>query len=143
MGGGGGGRTVEYVQAPTPQQAPAQTAEEKAYLEQQRQQMAEMQASYKQNLDMLNKQYAASQQQSATVLQQLQASAAAQQQTAAQNRLDLQAANEASGKQLSLLAASRDQAVGQASEARSQQVAQTGDMYDRLSRRRAARRVTY
>jgi colicin import membrane protein len=140
---GGGGRTVEYVQAPTYQQAPVQTDSERAFLEQQRTQMAEMQNSYKQNLEALRKQQEAAQQQSNSVLQQLQASALAQQQYSTQNRAELQAANEASSKQLTMLAASRDQAVGQAADARSQQASQTSDMYDRLVRRRRARQVTY
>jgi transketolase len=141
--GGGGGRTVEYVQAPTPQQAPQRTAEEISYLEQQKQQMADMQKAYQSNLENLNKQYAQAQQQSASVLQQLQASSLAQQQAADRTRADMSLASEASNKQLSLLAASRDQAVGQSAEMRAEQTNRTGSIYDRLSRRRQARRTTY
>lgn len=143
MGGGGNSRTVEYVQAPNATAAPARTQADDDYLAQQRQQMAEMQKSYQSNLDALNKQYAQSQAQSQNIMQQLQNSALAQQQTAAQNREDMRLASESSGKQLSMLAAARDQAVGQANEARTEQINQTGNMYDRLSRRRAARRITY
>lgn len=142
MGAGGGTRT-EYVQAPTPVSAPAQTQAEREYLLEQKRQMEEMQRAYKANLDALNAQYAESQKQSSTVLQQLQASYQAQQKTADANRLDLQAANEASGKQLQLLAASRDQATGQLTEARNQQTDQAGSMMDRLTRRRAARKIRY
>ena len=141
--GGGGGRTVEYVQAPTSTPAPVRTQADDDYLAQQRQQMADMQKSYQSNLDALNKQYAQAQTQSQTVLQQLQQSALAQQQVAAQNREDMRLATDSSNRQLSMLAASRDQAVGQASEVRNQQTNQVGSMFDRLSRRRAARRTTY
>lgn len=141
--GGGGSRTVEYVQAPTAQRAPDQSAEDKSFLDQQRAQMKEMQDSYKTNLEALNRQYASSQQQSNNVLQQLQASSEAQRRTSDENRTTLAAAQEASNRQLSLLSASRDQAVGQAAEARNQQATETGSMFDRLSRRRRARQTTY
>lgn len=143
MGGGGGGKTVEYVERPTAQQAPARTAADEQYLADQRNQMAEMQKSYQANLDRLNEQYAASRSQSDSVLQQLQASAEQQRVSSDRNRQDMLQANEASNRQLSLLSASRDQAVGQASEARSMQTNQTGSMFDRLNRRRQARRTIY
>lgn len=142
MGGGGGTRT-EYVERPVAMRAPEQTEEERDYLLQQKQQMNEIQASYKTNLDALNNQYASAQQQSASVLEQLKMSAEAQRQTADSNRAELAAAQAASGKQLELLAASRDQATGQLAQSRTEQVNQTSGMMERLSRRRAARKIRY
>lgn len=142
MGGGGGSR-VEYVAAPQAQRAPEQTQEERDYLLQQKQQMAEMQGAYKKNLDALNSQYANSQQQSASVLEQLKMSAEQQRQTADANRAELTNAQAASQKQLELLAASRDQATGQLAQSRTEQVNQTSSMMDRLSRRRASRKIRY
>lgn len=142
MGGGKGSR-VEYVERPQAMRAPEQSQEERDYLTQQKQQMAEMQSAYRTNLDALNSQYANSQQQSASVLQQLKMSADSQRQTADANRADLAAAQAASGKQLELLAASRDQATGQLAQSRTEQVNQTTGMMDRLSRRRAARKIRY
>ena len=142
MGGRGGTRT-EYVERPQALRAPEQTQEERDYLLQQKQQMSEMQSAYKTNLDALNSQYANSQQQSASVLQQLKMSAESQRQTADANRTELVAAQTASGKQLELLAASRDQATGQLAQSRTEQVNQTGGMMDRLSRRRASRKIRY
>lgn len=141
--GGGRQKEIQYVERPQAMRAPDQSQEEKDYLLQQKQQMSEMQSAYKTNLDALNSQYASSQQQSASVLQQLKMSADAQRQTADANRADLAAAQVSSGKQLELLAASRDQATGQLAESRTQQVNQTTGMMDRLSRRRAARKIRY
>jgi hypothetical protein len=143
MGGGGGGTRVEYVERPTAQQAPTRTAAEDQVLADQRRQMEEMQASYKSNLDRINSQYAASQTQSQSVLEQLKASAEQQRLDSEATRRDLTAANQASTQQLSLLAASRDQATTQSAESRAQQANQATSMYDRLNRRRQARRTTY
>ena len=144
MGGGGNrGRDTQYVQATAPMAAPPRTAEENQYLTDQQGQMANMQGAYKSQLEAMNKQYADSQAQANSVLAQLKASSEAQQATADKNRLDMAAASEASQKQLSMLAASRDQAVGQTQEAKAMQASQAGEMFDRLNRRRQARRTAY
>ena len=143
MGGGNKGGGTQYVQATTPTAAPARTGEETQYLADQKTQMDTMKGAYENQLAALNKQYADSQSQSNSVLAQLKASSEAQQATADKNRVDMAAASESSQKQLSLLAASRDQALGQSQEARATQSNQAGEMYDRLNRRRQARRVVY
>ena len=143
MGGGGGGKQREYVQATKSMPAPERTGEETQYLADQKTQMDTMKGAYDSQLAALNKQYADSQTQSNSVLAQLRASSEAQQATADKNRVDMAAASEASQKQLTLLAASRDQALGQSQEARATQSNQAGEMYDRLNRRRQARRVVY
>lgn len=143
MGGGNKGGGTQYVQATAPMAAPARTGEETRYLADQKTQMDTMKGAYESQLAALNKQYADSQAQSGSVLAQLRASSEAQQATADRNRLDMAAASESSQKQLSLLAASRDQAVGQSQEARATQANQAGEMYDRLNRRRQARRTVY
>ena len=143
MGGRGGGGGTQYVQASTPMAAPARTADETQYLDEQKTQMANMKTAYESQLAALNKQYADAQEQSKSVLAQLQASSEQQKATAERNKADMMQASESSQKQLSLLAASRDQAVGMSREAQSNQLNQTGEMYDRLTRRRQARRTTY
>lgn len=144
MGGGkGGGGGTQYVQASSPMAAPARTGEETQYLAEQKTQMDNMKSAYESQLAALNKQYADAQQQSKSVLAQLQASSEAQRATADQNKADMAAASESSQKQLSLLAASRDQAVGISREAQNSQLNQAGEMYDRLTRRRQARRTAY
>lgn len=144
MGGGGNkGGGTKYVQATTPTAAPGRTGEETEYLADQRTQMNTMKGAYENQLAALNQQYTDSQTQSNSVLAQLKASSEAQQATAEKNRVDMAAASESSQKQLSLLAASRDQALGQSQEARATQSNQAGEMYDRLNRRRQARRVVY
>lgn len=142
-GGGGGGGGTKFLAATKPLAAPARTGEETQYLADQRTQMNTMQGAYENQLEALNKQYTDSQTQSNSVLAQLKASSEAQQATADKNRVDMAAASEASQKQLSLLAAARDQALGQSQEARATQANQAGEMYDRLNRRRQARRVVY
>jgi esterase/lipase len=143
MGGRGGGGGTQYVQAGTPMGAPARTADETGYLAEQKAQMDQMKTAYESQLAALNKQYADAQQQSKSVLAQLQASSEQQRATADQNRAEMAAASESSQKQLTMLAASRDQAVGMSREAQSNQLNQTGEMYDRLTRRRQARRIAY
>lgn len=144
MGGGGNkGGGTQFVQASSPMAAPARTADEAGYLAEQKAQMDSMKSAYESQLAALNKQYADAQQQSKSVLAQLQASSEAQRATADQNKADMAVAAESSQKQLSLLAASRDQAVGMSREAQTNQLNQTGEMYDRLTRRRQARRTTY
>lgn len=123
--------------------APGRTGDEVQYLEEQKAQMANMKSAYESQLAALNKQYADAQEQSKSVLSQLQASSEAQRATAERNKADMAAASESSQKQLTLLAASRDQAVGMSREAQNNQLNQTGEMYDRLTRRRQARRTTY
>ena len=131
------------VQASSPMAAPARTGEETQFLEEQKVQMSSMKTAYESQLAALNKQYADAQQQSKSVLAQLQASSEQQRVTTEQNRADMALASESSQKQLSMLAASRDQAVGMSREAQTNQLNQTGEMYDRLTRRRQARRITY
>ena len=143
MGGGNRGGGTQYVQATAPTAAPARTGEETQYLADQKVQMDTMKGAYESQLAALNKQYADSQSQSNSVLAQLKASSEAQQAAADKNRVDMATASESSQKQLSLLAASRDQALGQSQEARATQSNQAGEMYDRLNRRRQARRVVY
>lgn len=143
MGGRGGGGGTQYVQASTPLAAPGRTGEETQYLEEQKTQMANMKSAYESQLAALNKQYADAQEQSKSVLSQLQASSEQQRATAERNKADMMAASESSQKQLTLLAASRDQAVGVSREAQNNQLNETGAMYDRLTRRRQARRTAY
>jgi hypothetical protein len=141
--GGGGGTRVEYVERPTAREAPGRTAAEDQVLADQKKQMEEMQRSYQSNLDRINSQYAENQIQSQSVLEQLKMSAEQQRMNSEETRRELTAANQASTQQLSLLAASRDQATGQAAESRAQQANQSTSMYERLNRRRQARRTTY
>lgn len=143
MGGGNKGGGTQYVQATTPTPAPARTGEETQYLADQKVQIDTMKGAYESQLAALNKQHSDSQTQANSVLAQLKASSEAQQATAEKNRVDMAVASEASQKQLTLLAATRDQALGQSQEARATQSNQTGEMYDRLNRRRQARRVVY
>ena len=131
------------VEAVAPRAAPPRTGEEDQYLADQKTQMDTMQGAYKAQIDAMGKQYADSQTQSQSVLAQLKASSEAQQATTERNRADMEAAATSSKNQLSMLAASRDQAVGLSQEARTNQVTQAGDMYDRLTRRRQARATKY
>ena len=144
MGGGGNkGGGTQYVQATAPRSAPPRTGEEDQYLADQKLQMDTMQGAYASQIEAMNKQYADSQTQSQSVLAQLKASSEAQQTTAGKNRIEMEAAAASSKNQLSLLAASRDQALGMSQEARTNQSNQVGEMYDRLTRRRQARATKY
>ena len=131
------------VQATTPRGAPPRTGEEDQYLADQKTQMDTMKGAYDAQIAAMGKQYTDSQAQSQSVLAQLKASSEAQQATADKNKIDMQAAAVSSQNQLSLLAASRDQAVGISQEARTNQLNQTGEMYERLTRRRQARATKY
>jgi multidrug resistance efflux pump len=134
---------VVYLPPPNYQSAPGPSEADIAAQNSAQAQLLKMQESYNAQMQGLQKQFEVNSNTSNSVIQTLQAALAQQQAATAANAGTLDQAKAASQSQLDLLAQQRDAVTAQLGDQRVAQAGMTGSVFNRLSKRKAARQLQY